>query len=220
MSMKGAHGHPNSEAHLQNCKTYQRTLDQQAFDRQRVEEDLAMDEIERREYTKPSVFIGSMMLPKPTERSRHYWSAIEQEVWATLTSKGADFGFEDNPAESEQDRLILEAKQLSSFHVEGSDTEGADLDERGVWEAMESDDELRAELQEILGKFLFSCILKALTVGFLVSAENGRTLDDLIAHELGERTDKNPSAEWFPYQSKTVSTLYLHESAKLLINNV
>jgi hypothetical protein len=53
-----------------------------------------------------------MFFPKLSERSEYYQSAIEQEVWATLASKRADFGFEDNPAELEQDWLILKAKQL------------------------------------------------------------------------------------------------------------
>jgi hypothetical protein len=52
MRIKGARGHPNSQTHLQNSREYERVLDQQAYDRQRAEEDIRRDEAERREYAK------------------------------------------------------------------------------------------------------------------------------------------------------------------------
>jgi hypothetical protein len=151
MKIKGARGHPESKTHLKNSKTYECLLDQQAFDRQRYKEGVEKDRRERYGYTEPSIFSGSMQMPKPVGNPGRNLSAVEQEVWATLASNGADFGFEDDTV-SERDRLVLEAKQLSSFRIEDPESDGTDVDKRRAWEEMENDDELRAELQEIMSE--------------------------------------------------------------------
>jgi hypothetical protein len=158
MKTKGARGHSKSETHLQNSRVYERILDQHAFDQQRLEEDMYKDQMERCEYTKPSALAGTTLLPKPAKRSGHHRSAIEQEVWSILASEGADFGFEDDLIGSEQNRLLLEARNLSLFRIQESDSEDRDVNEQEAWETLENDDEVRAELQEIMSKFLFSYI--------------------------------------------------------------